>query len=83
MSNSFVIKQDFKTRQWIVIIHGIIVGRFNTMKEAYDLLTQAYASERKPMTMESPYEEVQEPCECGELCCNMGETCSPCREAYN
>ena len=28
-------------------------------------------------------EEVQEPCECGELCCNMGETCSPCLEAYN
>lgn len=27
--------------------------------------------------------DIEEPCGCGELCCNMGETCSPCREAYN
>jgi len=31
--------------------------------------------------MSYPFE--LDPCECGELCCNMGETCSPCREAYN
>jgi hypothetical protein len=31
--------------------------------------------------MSYPFE--LDPCECGEPCCNMGETCSPCREAYN
>jgi hypothetical protein len=31
--------------------------------------------------MSYPFE--LDPCECGELCCNMGETCSPCLEAYN
>jgi len=31
--------------------------------------------------MSYPFE--LDPCECGELCCNMGETCSPCHEAYN
>jgi len=25
-------------------------------------------------------DEIEEPCGCGELCCNMGETCKACAE---
>ena len=46
-------------------------------KNALDnLMSKAHKS-----FMSYPFE--LDPCECGELCCNMGETCSPCREAYN
>lgn len=36
---------------------------------------------RYELKLLEPFET--DPCECGELCCLMGETCSPCREAYN
>ena len=45
--------------------------------------TRKEAAEWGASQGEDIQDEIEEPCECGEPCCNMGETCSPCREAYN